>query len=1360
MHSLNIKIISTNQNGSRSQFHQSYTKDLIHYDIVCIQEIKPMHQHDLESMEILSHNEANTKSFFHCTIPNTPEHISVRGEPSSHTPRGGVGIIIKPSMPGHDSAEKLTSEAFTAPVLNNRYICVKLESDLHTMFIHSIYGPVRHNQRSAEFFESLPPATEFPENSIHIIGGDLNLPLNEQLDITTASHAIHRPTLNAAQRWLADLNVHDIWRTHNPDRVYITARTQRVDYLLISDALENTHHLQPDYIPKWKLTKGDHAAPIITIKDRGPQQGTGFWKCPWHLWESSTIRDHIRDELNKLNQAMTNSTNAAAQWNTFKWKIKRYLQQIQRHEGHDLNISINSAKQKANRTHSILASENSQHNRDEYQLAITNLLQLQTKRDNMLRDKAFKRSIRESEKSSRYFFRKPFRSNKGNISSAIDSQGQEHHNFEKIKQIFIDTWKPIFGGNHPDNFHHTPQAMHSSSILKGAISAKLSESDKSNLHSPLREAEITQAIRTGKKHSCPGLDGLPFEMYQLQPDLFSQVLLKVYNQSLNDGEFSPGQRKSAISLLYKKGNPADPTNYRPIALMQVDIKILDRVLNYRIQALLPTLIHQDQKGFISGRSIQTNLMHLQELQHLATHLHQPWFAQFLDFQKAYDRLDWEYMWTVLSTMNFPDSFIKWIKLTYYNNEYLLQLNGHLVPGVYPKTGIRQGSPLSPALYVLAVEPLLQLIRTKSVEYGIPLSPTHYKCLDAFADDTTLYSNNWENAQTQLQLVTHFEHAANAKLNLQKTKILLLNKTASFPSTTDSRILQRTDSTKYLGITVGQSITQQEQLQPVVDKFLRRMAQWKYRARTLDGRVLVIHTLLLSVLWYASASVPMSEQTTKHILSCTKNFLLTRSPHSSLTSNLTTTAWATTPKKQGGLGLLNIDQFIQRDRLVMIQLLMTTNLHNQDSSWHTWTIIALQNIRNAAAATHIHTHGLDFLHWNLKSPEGRKLNAKLSPWWQHTLLIWNKQHWKPLNFNDPINWKWVLNFPLFNTTKKNWKLLNSISPGQRQTINLLRKHKMLHCLGEWINSYGLISSYFDWNQYILTTLQLQNTSYVPTNRCLRSIYDAGIRLIRQFRGTQTRSCYLHWKLTWQDWTTWPWELEHDITHSRFQNLNKDQIYAAILPKPNTPHPITKFRTNVNFQLPHLRPLFHHWIRPTAYNTLLRIQLRLLPLGFTRIHIPAAPTDCPLCQLNTETYNHLFFTCPHVQNLWQQQLSKWTSFLPEPITWEHMLLSNQIKVNNNWRNYHNAILYLWIVQCACISIAVWELRNSIQFENTSLIPVDDWNKHVNASLNMHIRLVLSSATSPLCNNHILTIAKSWNNSCEQLNGNRPFQENPLP
>lgn len=66
--------------------------------------IKPMHQHDLESMEILAHNEATTKRFFHYTIPNTLEHISVRGEPSSHTPRDGVGILIKPSMPCHDSA--------------------------------------------------------------------------------------------------------------------------------------------------------------------------------------------------------------------------------------------------------------------------------------------------------------------------------------------------------------------------------------------------------------------------------------------------------------------------------------------------------------------------------------------------------------------------------------------------------------------------------------------------------------------------------------------------------------------------------------------------------------------------------------------------------------------------------------------------------------------------------------------------------------------------------------------------------------------------------------------------------------------------------------------------------------------------------------------------------------------------------------------------------------------------------------------------------------------------------------------------------------------------------------------------------
>nr|CCA17454.1 hypothetical protein ALNC14_035970 [Albugo laibachii Nc14] len=110
-------------------------------------------------------------------------------------------------------------------------------------------------------------------------------------------------------------------------------------------------------------------------------------------------------------------------------------------------------------------------------------------------------------------------------------------------------------------------------------------------------------------------------------------------------------------LLYEKGFLVDPGNYRPIALICVDVKALSKVLAYRIQRMPPKLIHEDQKAFLRGRSIHHHTRYISDLQDLITHRGEEAYATFLDFEKAYDRVDWSYILAVLSKMICGASFI-------------------------------------------------------------------------------------------------------------------------------------------------------------------------------------------------------------------------------------------------------------------------------------------------------------------------------------------------------------------------------------------------------------------------------------------------------------------------------------------------------------------------------------------------------------------------------------------------------------------------------------------------------------------------------------------------------------------------------
>nr|CCA28102.1 reverse transcriptase putative [Albugo laibachii Nc14] len=273
-------------------------------------------------------------------------------------------------------------------------------------------------------------------------------------------------------------------------------------------------------------------------------------------------------------------------------------------------------------------------------------------------------------------------------------------NQEHDKQIqFRDHWGGIMGGTATSAGLPVRPCVEKQHQLLGSITKTLSSTDESLLSAPLTTSEMEEAIRSMRGHSSPGMDGLPASFYQLAPSVLSE-----------------------FTLLYKKGSPADPGNYRPIALICVDVKVLSRVLAYRLQRMLPKVIHEDKKAFLRGRIIHHHVRYMSDLQDLITHRGEEAHATFLDFERAHDRVDWSYMFAVLSKLNCGASFIQWTKLLYTNTNVSLLLNGTLSPKITPFRGVKQGDPLSALLFLMTIELLVNLLR-RNEGPGICINPT-------------------------------------------------------------------------------------------------------------------------------------------------------------------------------------------------------------------------------------------------------------------------------------------------------------------------------------------------------------------------------------------------------------------------------------------------------------------------------------------------------------------------------------------------------------------------------------------------------------------------------------------------------------
>ena len=170
-------------------------------------------------------------------------------------------------------------------------------------------------------------------------------------------------------------------------------------------------------------------------------------------------------------------------------------------------------------------------------------------------------------------------------------------------------------------------------------------------------------IKSSENNKSPEDDGFTKEFYETFFDLVGKHLLNSYNEAFHNGQLSISQRRGVITLIPKEDSSLlDLSNWRPITLLNVDYKILAKVIAKRIESSLPKLINSDQTGFIKGRYIGQNVRLLNDLMEYTEANHIPGIFLFIDFKKAFDTLEWAFINKALEFFNFGPVIRRWISL--------------------------------------------------------------------------------------------------------------------------------------------------------------------------------------------------------------------------------------------------------------------------------------------------------------------------------------------------------------------------------------------------------------------------------------------------------------------------------------------------------------------------------------------------------------------------------------------------------------------------------------------------------------------------------------------------------------------------
>ena len=223
--------------------------------------------------------------------------------------------------------------------------------------------------------------------------------------------------------------------------------------------------------------------------------------------------------------------------------------------------------------------------------------------------------------------------------------------------------------------------------------------------------ELTNSVKGLNLGKSPGSDGLSVEFYLHFWEILGSLLLRVANKCFRDGDLCDSMKGSVTRLIFKKrGDRKSLKNWRPISLLNVDYKIISKVITSRLANVIEFIVHSDQTCSVPGQSIFSNVTLLRDIMDLTEQTDECAILVSLDQEKAFDRVNRVFLLELLEVYGFGPDFCRWVSPLYNNAFMQIFINDRLSSKVFLRRGVRQGDPLSPLLYVLCVEVLASLIR--------------------------------------------------------------------------------------------------------------------------------------------------------------------------------------------------------------------------------------------------------------------------------------------------------------------------------------------------------------------------------------------------------------------------------------------------------------------------------------------------------------------------------------------------------------------------------------------------------------------------------------------------------------------------
>ena len=451
---------------------------------------------------------------------------------------------------------------------------------------------------------------------------------------------------------------------------------------------------------------------------------------------------------------------------------------------------------------------------------------------------------------------------------------------------------------------------------------KLSNHQQLLCEGQLTYTECYNVLGQLKNNKSPGNDGLTAEFYKHFWPILGNLLVDSLNAAHTNGKLSNSQRQAIIRLIEKKDKDRRYVeNWRPISLLNVDYKIGSKALATRLEKVLPSIIHENQCAYVKGRTIFDAIRSINDVMEY-TKLHNiPGLMTTFDFKKAFDSLNWQYLVNTLEAFNFGDSFIRWVKVLYSDISSCVMNNGFASDLFEIKRGVRQGDPLSPYLFIIALEVLNIAIRENKEIVGVKVGNEEIK-LNVFADDLTTFVKNTRSFFSLKQVINNFGYVSGLILNEEKTEAYWLGSLHDSPE--DLEIDKVNKPMKILGIffTYDWQKFQELNSEKIIKSIKKSLNAWQWRNLTLLGRIQIIKTFAIPKFMFRASQIPITKEIIKEINSVLFKFVW-KSGRDKIKRRTLISDY-----KNGGLRMPHIETLIKTQRIMC----MKKYLDGYKSTW--------------------------------------------------------------------------------------------------------------------------------------------------------------------------------------------------------------------------------------------------------------------------------------------------------------------------------------------------------------------------------------------------------------------------------------------